>query len=224
MARQSFILLWAMFALTGCTADQSPAAPEIRTVSLDAPVRTTSPSADDPGLPYYARVEPAQPFVYHDDEWAAIVFYRDPSCVPGGFDLIQFFDAPAAFACTQLVTANSIWKDGAFVGAPKVVNVSGSSAVPVWFFPTDVVLGAVADGALTMTELRTLPNRLMAWASRYEEAVHPHALPSSAGGGGHSNPKLVITAHGSLEDGRSFRLHVNRGDYDEVRALRIVIR
>lgn len=224
MAKNSFILLAAMFALTGCTADQHPTAPEVQTTSFDSPVRTTSPSAADPGLPYYARVEPAPPFVYHDDEWAAIVFYRDPSCVPGGFDLIRFFDAPAAFGCSQLVTANSMWKEGAFMGAPKVVKVSGSGAVPVWFFPTEVVLPAAADGVLTMTELRSLPNRLTGSASRYDEVVHPHPLPPSAGGGGHANPKLIITARGSLEDGRSFRLHMSRGDYDEVHGLRIMIR
>lgn len=224
MTKQSLVLLMALLPLSACSDDQSATMPEVQASSVDSPVRTTSPSAEDPGLPYYARVEPAPPHVYHDAEWAAIVFYRDPACIPDGFDLLQFFGAPAAFACTQLVSASSTWKEGPFMGAPKTVNVTGMGAVPVWFFPTDVVLPALADDILTMGELEALPGRLMGSASRYQEILHPHPLPPVAGGGGHANPKLNVTARGSVEDGRNFRLHVNRGDYDELHALRIVIR
>ena len=39
---------------------------------------------------------------YGDDEWVAFIFYRPPDCVPGDFDIFDFFDIPAAFSCTPL--------------------------------------------------------------------------------------------------------------------------
>ena len=37
---------------------------------------------DSPGVPAYARLE--IPFAVHTDDWAAIIFYRLPSCIPAG--------------------------------------------------------------------------------------------------------------------------------------------
>lgn len=48
-------------------------------------VRTTWPSPDDLGMPFYARVELFPPFIFNDGEWAAIIFYRQPECVPAEF-------------------------------------------------------------------------------------------------------------------------------------------
>lgn len=186
-------------------------------------VRTTWPSAEDPGPPFYARIEPAPPHVYNDGEWAAIVFYRDPGCVPGGFNLLSFFDAPAAFDCRLTVHGASLWQDAPFNGAPKIVTSSGDGAVPVWFVPVDAIDQALQDGVLTIGELAGLEGLLVGHADHFNETLHPHPLPPELGGGGHPNPKLILDAHGRLEDGRRFKLHITSVN-DEVRAIQIQFR
>ena len=73
-------------------------------------VRTDWPSAEDPGPPFYARIDDVAHFVFHDGEWAAILFYRDPSCIPANFNLLQFFDPPAAFGCAPITQGYSLWQ------------------------------------------------------------------------------------------------------------------
>jgi len=186
-------------------------------------VRTTWPSAEDPGPPFYARIEPAPPHVYSDGEWAAIVFYRDPGCVPGGFNLLSFFDAPAAFGCPLTVHGASLWQGAALSGAPKIVTSSGDGEVPVWFAPVGAIQQALQDNVLTIGELAGLAGLLVGHADHLNETLHPAPLPPELGGGGHPNPKLILNAHGTLEDGRRFKLHITTVN-DEVRAIQIQFR
>ncbi len=65
-----------------------------------AQVRVDFPE-EDPGPPYYARIRSG--FVIHTDQVAAIVFYRQPGCVPAGFNLLNLFNPPTAFSCTLTV-------------------------------------------------------------------------------------------------------------------------
>lgn len=96
----------------------------------DGLIRTTWPSADDPGVPFYARIEPVPPHAPTDGEWAAIVFYRDPGCQPlQGFNLLDFLDPPVAFGCPLTVEGFSLWLGEPFIGAPKIVNTRGARAV-----------------------------------------------------------------------------------------------
>lgn len=186
-------------------------------------VRTEWPSAEDPGPPFYARTEHAPPFVFNNGEWAAVVFYRDPSCVPAGFNLIQFFDPPAAFGCQTTTHGSSLWHGEALSGAPKVATTSGNGAVPVWFVPMEAVGRATQDGVLTIGELEGLDGLIVGYADQYDETLHPHPLPPELGGGGHPNPKLVVDASGQLEDGRQFTLHITQVQ-DEVQAIQIQFR
>lgn len=185
--------------------------------------RTEWPSAEDPGPPFYARTEHAPPFVFHDGEWAAIVFYRDPGCVPAGFNLVQFFDPPAAFGCQLTTQGVSHWEVEVLSGAPKITNTKAAGEVPVWFVPVQAITQATQDGVLTMGELEGLDGLLVGFADRYTETLQPHSLPPELGGGGHPNPKLVIDAQGSLEDGRQFNLHITQVQ-DELKAIRIQFR
>jgi len=187
----------------------------------DGLVRTTWPSAEDPGPPFYARIVPAPPHVFDDGEWAAIAFYRDPACVPADFNLLQFFDVPAAFGCELVVTGSSLWQGEPFNGAPKIVNSSGAAIV--WFVPAAVIAQAMQDGVLTIGELAGLEGRLVGYADHFNETQHPHPLPPELGGGGHPNPKLVQNAQGQLEDGRRFSLHITEVN-DELRAIQIRFR
>lgn len=175
----------------------------------DGLVRTSWPSAEDPGIPFYARVELLPPYIFNDGEWAAIIFYRDPGCVPTDFNLISVFDVPAAFACPHTVHGSSLWHGEPFNGAPKIINISGNDAVPVWFVPWDAVKDqAGADGELTIADLQQIEGRLVGYANQYTETLQPHPDPAF-GGGGHPNPKMIVNAQGQLEDGRQFKLHIS---------------
>lgn len=172
-------------------------------------VRTQWPSPEDPGMPFYARVELLPPYVFNDGEWAAIIFYRDPACVPSDFNLISVFDIPGAFFCPHTVHGDSL-RDGAVNnGAPKIVNISGNGSVPVWFVPWEAVADqAHAGGNLTVADLMEIEGRLVGHADQYVEELQPHPDPAT-GGGGHPNPKMIVNAHGQLEDGRDFKLHIS---------------
>ena len=88
-------------------------------------VSTHWPSAADPGLPFYARVELLPPYVFNDGEWAAIIFYREPACVPENFNLIGFFDVPGAFFCPHTVQGHSLWDGDNRMIPPKIINITG---------------------------------------------------------------------------------------------------
>lgn len=194
--------------LAGCgEAAQSPLAPadDVQFNQSHGLVRTTWPSAEDPGMPFYARIEIGQ--IVTVDGWAIIAFYRDPACIPADFNLLTFFDAPAAFGCPHTVAGFNLWHGEAFAGAPKIVQSQGMGAVPFWFVPAGAVLDAVADDVLTIGELTALPGRIAGYASHFNEVLHPDALPPFLGGGGHPNPKRIQTAKGTLEDGRRFQFH-----------------
>lgn len=186
-------------------------------------VRTEWPSAEDPGPPFYARTDDVTHFVFNDGEWAAIVFYRDPSCIPADFNLLQFFNPPAAFSCPLAVQGASLWQGEAFRGAPKIATASDSGPVPVWFVPLESVGQATQDGILTVGELEGLDGLLIGYANQLNETLHPHPLPPEMGGGGHPNPKLVLDAKGQLEDGRQFKLHITQVN-DVVQAIQIQFR
>lgn len=183
-------------------------------------VRTEWPTDNDPGMPFYARVENLPPYIFNDGEWAAIIFYRDPEFVPGEFNLLTVFDVPRAFSRESTVTGSSLWHDRPFNGAPKIIHITGGGNVPIWFVPWDSVRDqARADGVLSVNDLLAIEGRLVGYANHFAETLHPHPDPAF-GGGGHPNPKMIVDASGQLEDGRAFRLHIN-WVHDEVKAIKI---
>lgn len=236
MINRATLLLIGALALPACQgADEAAGpsnddAPENAAVGEDADaaplaaVRSDWPSSEDPGNPYYVRIEPVPPHIYEDGEWAVFVFYRDPGCIRPDFNLLDFFDPPAAFGCASMVSGQSTWADEIGVGAPKQVTMSGNGAVPVWLVPVAVARDAVADGTLTIGELEGLPGLVQGIATHLREVLMPHPLPRFLGGGGHANPKLTLVARGALEDGRSFHYQLNRDDYGELHTSRLTIR
>lgn len=156
--------------------------------------------------PYYANIEPG--YIYHTDEWAAIVFYRPPECVPDGvpydFDLLDLFDVPGAFGCTPPTTDGFIiWESEPWLSSPIQVSLHGLGAVPVWFVSWPELQAAVADGSLPMSELKAMGSLLTGSASFYQETLHPD--------GGAQVPMINFVAHGTLQDGRSFQVHAKAG-------------
>jgi len=146
-------------------------------------------------LPYYARISTGE--IFHDNDWAVVVFYRPPECVPVDFNLLMFYDFDYAFGCVPMTVDGFIIWDEPMV-QPALISVHGLGAVPVWFVSWDEMQGAVADGILTIGELSELPSLMIGFASNYHEMLQPY--PTLKG-------KIEYSAKGSLEDGRSFQVH-----------------
>src|SRR5215471_11633154 len=142
--------------------------------SVYANIRIEVPE-DSPGYPFYARI--VWPDIIHTVEWAAIPFYRDPSCVPGDFNLLGFIDIPRAFGCPLTVTGFEVWKNGLPIDqAPLVAKTHGLGNVPVWFVAWPELEAAIADQVLTIFELASLPSLQIGYADFYEETLHPPAV------------------------------------------------
>ena len=218
MFRFATLLIALPLALVlGCDA-RSPAEPPAdaavqvgalaAAMSTQGLVRTAFPSAESPGGPMYARIVDHPPFAFSDGVWSAIWFYRQPGCVRPDFNLLLFFDVPFAFACPMTVHGFEFWHEEPGFGAPHTVITHGSGAVPVWFVPEEVFLEAIQDGELTIGELASLPGLIVGHASQFEELLQPDPGPPELGGGGHRVVKIVVSALGTLEDGREFQVQV----------------
>jgi hypothetical protein len=146
-----------------------------------------------PGAPYYARI--TRNFVVHTDEWAAVIFYREPVCVPLNFNLLDFFNPPAAFSC--LLTGDGF---ALFDQVPPQTNLPpreaktfGRGAVPIAFVRWHELQAAMADGVLTIGELYALPSLRVVTATHFVETLKPTPL---AGMGGSQHPMLTVEAGG----------------------------
>lgn len=149
-------------------------------------------------LPYYARIEQGEAF--HNDEWAAIIFYRPTECVPPGFNLLVFYDFENAFGCTPPTTDGFIVWDGEPGNSnPIQIKLQGLGAVPVWFVSWPELQAAMANDYLDIGELAGLPSLMTGSASFYNETLHPT--------GAANNPMINFVARGELEDGQPFFVH-----------------
>jgi hypothetical protein len=148
-------------------------------------------------LPFYARLGRGE--IYHTDDWAAIVFYRPPTCIPIDFNLLDFFDIPGAFGCTPPTTDGfSIWEHGPGIdSAPKLVELHGLGAVPVWFVRWPALQAVLGDDVVTIAELASL-QPLIGSASSYHETLRPSE--------GVKVSTIEFNARGRLADGRAFQL------------------
>lgn len=178
-----------------------------------AKVRLAFPE-EAPGPPFYARISTAG--APQTEQWAAIVFYRDPSCVPASFNLLQSFDIPRVFGCPLAIEGFEIWENGPGQDpGPIQVKSRGLGAVPVWFVSPAELAAAMADGVLTIGELSTLPSLQVGTADRFQEVLHPFQAAKHG--------KLTMTAFGTLSDGRAFQLQVS-ASRDTPRHVKINIR
>ncbi len=159
---------------------------------------------DSPGIPAYARAD--RPFVLHTDEWAAIIFYRTPGCVPVDSNLLDFVDASRAFGCALTISGFELWDNGPGIDGGPRHAISSGLAVPVWFVPWPQLQAALADDVLTITELGSL-DPLEGTATTFHEILNPSVPPDTTGGA--KVPHLTITASGFLPDGRSFQIEFN---------------
>ena len=154
--------------------------------------RVAQTSAD---LPFYARIGRGE--IYHDGEWAAIAFYRPPECIRADFNLLEFFDIPAAFACNApkpYLIGFGIFKGE--VPFQLKLQLAPHQTMPVWFVRWSELQAAIADGTLTIGDLEALPSLLRGEATFYTETLHPYEMAQQT--------MISIVTSGFLADGRKF--------------------
>lgn len=161
----------------------------------EAPPRFEQTSND---LPFYARIERGR--IPTDGEWAAVAFYRPPECVRSDFNLLDFFDAPAAFGCNA--AGPYLYGFGIFMNGPfeapiqsRLQTVPGR-IMPVWFVKWSELEEAIADDKLTIGELAAMPSLLLGGATFFNETLHPLGVAQQ--------PRIAIVSFGYLDDGREF--------------------
>ena len=167
------------------------------TLSMVARAQVHRQIPEDQQPPYYATID--RGFMPHTEEWAVVIFYRTPECVPADFNLLDFFDPPPRpFLCALQIEGHSNWRsvDDPF---PADIHLQGTGAVPLWFVRWPELQAAVADDKLTVAELSALPSLLIGSASFFN-----HSIRNSIRGQRGGNEALV--ASGTLTDGRSFQV------------------
>jgi hypothetical protein len=175
-------LVFAVVTLTPSTVSQAQ-------IHLQIP--------EDRQPPIYANFD--RGFMPHTEEWAVVIFYRTPECVPADFNLLDFFDPPPRpFFCALQIEGHSNWRslDDPY---PADSYFQGTGAVPLWFVRWPEMQAAVADDELTVAELASLPSLLIGSASIYHESVR-NDIRGQRGG----NETVVAT--GTLTDGRTFQV------------------
>jgi hypothetical protein len=183
----------------------------ISTSTVRAAIRLEVPEDNEP--PFYARIHGSEFIgtegIFHTEEWAAIVFYRDPGCVPEDFNLLSFFDfsllaVPQPERCPLTVEGFEIWPAPPGPGvAPIQTKLWGLGAVPVWFVSWPEMQSLLADRIVTVGELESAATLLKGDADFFTETLHPPARGpiTEAAQVGH----ITINASGELEDGRRFQ-------------------
>lgn len=175
-----------------------------------ANVRLEFPGPVD-GPPAYAEISITPPWgeaIIRAEEWAAIPFYRQPSCVPEGFNLLDFADVPAAFGCELTVQGFEIWTapppDGQ---GPIEVRIWGMGAVPIYFVRWTELQAEIADRVLTIGELQNLSSLRIGYAGFFVADAHP----AMTGPAHQYIGPFQVSAKGVLQDGRQFELQVATG-------------
>ena len=182
----------------------------VATLSVSAlaqsPLKLDFPSVS-PGIPAYARLELLIPDfdVPKNTRWAAIVFYRDPGCIPGNFNLGMFFDLPSAggpgaFGCELLVEGHELWANGPGIdlGPLYVLSRNSTPNLPVWFVAWPELRALFDTGSVTMAALEALPSLVRGSAWSFVEQLHPNGIAP--------DPAITMKARGRLEDGGRFEL------------------
>jgi hypothetical protein len=146
--------------------------------------------------PFYARIVEGE--IINDGEWAVIIFYHPPDCVPDNFNLLVFFDY-SAVTCDPTTDGFTIWSGEPWVSAPIQMKLQQAGLVPVWFVKLNIIEAAVEDGILNMPELETLPTLVRGSADLYTETLHPSEAVKV--------PMINYVAQGHLEDGQSFYVY-----------------
>lgn len=183
-------------------------------------IRMNVPQDNEP--PFYARISGYEfigsETVFRNSEWAAIVFYRQPHCVPAGFNLLSFFDfsllaVPPGSRCPLTVEGFEIWPAPPGPGIAPIQTVSwGLGAVPVWFVAWSEMQDLLADRVITMPELQAASTLRKGLAGYYHETLHPPAVGPLANAA--QVGFITIEAVGALETGAQFQFQATVSGLD----------
>ncbi len=168
---------------------------------------------DNPQPPFYARLSQNPSLglnqeIVHDDQWAAIPFYRDPACIPADFNLLQMVDLTPdpvyglrPFGCALAVEGFELWQNGPGIDpAPIHSRLRGREAVEIWFVSWPALSLEVQDGQLTIGELSSMPSLRRGTATLFSETLHPVGLSKAH--------NVALEALGFTDDGARFVFHV----------------
>lgn len=198
----------------------APASPTLAQGFPWQPVKQLDFPLQSPGVPAYARLELLVPNfdVPNNNRWAAIVFYRDPACVPHDFNLGQFFHppgpaGPGAYGCPLLVEGHEIWNAEPAPGVSPIYVRTRNAVpnLPIWFVAWDELQPILESGQVFIGDITALPSLVRGSASWYEEALYPN--------GAAEIPGITLRSEGKLEDGGKFWLRwhfTNQGAEDDV--------
>ena len=79
------------------------------TLSMVAQAQVHQQVPEDILPPVYAAFD--RGFMPHTEEWAVVIFYRTPACVPADFNLLDFFDPPPRpFLCDLQIEGHLNWR------------------------------------------------------------------------------------------------------------------
>lgn len=200
MSHHRLEVLAACLLLAACNAGETPELPSSPAAAVNPGsglVRKSIP-AEDPGPPIYARATPIMGELFQTDEWLVIPFYRQPTCIPADFNVLDLFDfpgpgGPGAFGCPLVVNGALLIEPDAPLGTFPRHAVLEGSAVPIWLVSRDAFAAAAADGIVTFAQLQAL-DPVRGTADRFHEVLMPRP----------ADHRIEIRASGRLEDGRRF--------------------
>ena len=218
MRLATLLMLALSVQFAACSDESTAPLPQVGQAAKPAESVTLEYPAEDPGPPFYALLE--RTFVPHSDEWAPIIFVRDPECVPADFDLLDQLDVPASFGCGLNVQGHVTYKNGPppVDLAPWQVVMNDAGPVPIWFVPWTGLQAAIADGELTIGELSGIAGLRVGTATQFQLTQQPGPMrPQGIGNG-----KIELTARGSLSNGTSFSIEIREMGVDQVSTLRNV--
>jgi hypothetical protein len=141
-------------------------------------------------------------FAIHDDEWALIVFVRDPSGIPDDFDLLNDFDDDVLDAEVLIDGFIEVDDEGNLL----MTQIQGIDEVPIWFMSWEELQDATQDGTLEMGELEDMESLVKGTADFYEEKNHVFGV--------HNVSHLAFVAEGTLDEGGTFQVEAVEVDLD----------
>ena len=127
---------------------------------------------EDPGIPIYARVGPILNQFFVAGNQLVIPFYRNPVCIPDTFNLMNYYDPPAAFGCELRVQGRFVIEKDAEEGQFPIMAHTIGTEVPVWIVDWAGFQLLMDEGAVTMVDLEGL-NPIKATALQFEEYLSP---------------------------------------------------
>jgi hypothetical protein len=213
--RTPITLAAAVLALGLTAACDSATEPETQTTAAtpDFNIKLDIGEESD-GPPYYSLIQDG--WFPMTEDWAAVFWIRDPSCVPGSFNLMNLADLtpafpsgpPRPFLCPLTIDGHEIWNTDPPNPAVGPLNITawGIESVPIYFADAAEVQAALADNVLTIDELESMGSLLVGSADQFRLTQQTGTARGEPGAG-----KINVSARGTLQDGRTFFFQTAEG-------------